>query len=456
MFYKIFKNPIIQFILAVTVLLNKAVINGFPLLQAKSARIMIAASTSKVLNDLEGFYPFFVKYSSLGLSLWFTVIFQAALLIYALNEIYKIHLKENKVVKFVCLIFLVFLSNVDYFVASISPHIFALLSLLYGYLIFKKKGSIALNLAVVIISMLAVPIQSSIILIVGIILLLIKRVKNWNLRDTNTTLLIATSLISACLVSILNKKYEGSYYYLKNASIYETARAFDRQIAIDFLQEKCKEGSYYLGSINVCKSKKHLSYISEQKFIYNKKSPLFMGECLSKSRKTCWQEKRNQFIFLIEGLKESGKYKNRLRLAWLSSAIKQLFYYEVKPLPNFNFHRTIKKHYPIDDGPYQSSLQMKGEIQFTLDNLIEAILVVGSFLFFLVQSFIKPKKYLPYFFTIFGVLFINALAVTFFESASPHFQGRIVSIVCLALIISFFKSSFFSQLLIKLAEYLRN
>jgi hypothetical protein len=181
-----------------------------------------------------------------------------------------------------------------------------------------------------------------------------------------------------------------------------------------------------------------------------------MGGCLSKSRKTCWQEKRNQFIFLIEGLKESGKYKNRLRLAWLSSAIKQLFYYEVKPLPNLNFQRTIKKHYPIDDGPYQSSLQMKGEIQFTLDNLIEAILVVGSFLFFLVQSFIKPKKYLPYFFTIFGVLFINALTVTFFESASPHFQGRIVSIVCLALIIAFFKSSFFSQVLIKLPEYLRN
>lgn len=453
MLHKILYNSFFQATLGLLILLNKSLVNGYPLLQASTDRLIFSAFKNTVLNDQEGFYVLFVKYGSLSLSLWFIVIFQGVLLLYGLNRIYKIHLNDNKVVKFLCLIMLVFLSSIDYYVSLISPHIFSLLSLIYAYLIIRSNKSLFFHLSILLICLIIVPIQALIILILGVIYLLLCFLWKWQKRFLKSSFLVAISLIAITLVCLLNKKFEGSYYYLKNANIHLVAKAFDRQIATEFLKEKCTEGPYSIGSINVCETKEYMSYLSEHKFKYNENSPLFMGECLNSSYKECWSEKREDFKYFISDLKQNNKYLNQLRLAWLSSAIKQLFSYEQKPLSKKNFKNVIKTYYPNDLASLNSSLQTKRYISFTLDNLIEVVVVFISFLFFLYKSFTTHKKYLIYFIIIFGSLFLNAFIVTYFQSYSPHYQGRIISIVSIAMIIVFCKSSFFNSLIIKLSEY---
>lgn len=445
MLRKILNNSLFQATLGLLILLNKSLVNGYPLLEASTARLISSAFKNSVLNDQEGFYLFFVKYSSLSLSLWFVVIFQGILLLYGLNRIYTIHLNDNKIVKFLCLIMLVFLSSIDYYVSLISPHIFSLVSLIYTYLIFKSNKGHIFHLSILLISLTIVPIQALIILILGVTYLLLGFLWKWRKSFLKSSFLIAISLVAIALVCLLNKKFEGNYYYLKNANIHLVAKAFDRQIATEFLKEKCTEGPYSIGSTNVCETKEYTSYITEHKFIYNEKSPLFMGGCLNYSRKKCWREKRKDFKYLIDDLKQNNKYLTQLRLAWFSSGIKQLFFYEQLPLDNINFSRAVVSQYSIDFNSFKNSVQLNRYVHFALDNFIETTVVLLSFIFLLFQSFRNHKKYLGYFIAIFGILLLNAFVVTYFQSASSHFQGRIISIVSIATIIIFCKSFFFSS-----------
>lgn len=449
MLEKILNNQYAQVVLALIILLNKSLINGYPLLEASTGRLIKAGIESNLLNDQEGFYVFFVKYSSLSISLWFVVVIQGLILLYGLNQLYKIHLNNNVTVKFISLILLVTFSSIDYYTSLISQHVFALISIVYTYLFLKENKLNFYYLIILLLCLILVPIQSIIILVIGLISL----IYSWKKYYSRSFFLLSTSAISILIVCLLYNKYEGEYYFQKNQSVNLIARAYDREIASEFVKEKCKKGPYRIYSTNYCESNQHITHINSQAFKYDKTSPMFTGNCIEVSRSSCWKVKRKEYDTMIGEMKQNDKYLNLLRLAWMSSAIKQIFFYEHKSLDAIKYKDVIKAHYNYDLAAFNSSLQMKRNMSFTKDSLIEVLVVTIAFMFFLYRFLINRKKYLVPFSMVFGILVINAFIVTYFQSSSPYFQGRLISIVSLLSVITICKSQLFSSFIDNLSKF---
>ncbi len=453
MLLRLIKNNFAITFIALIFVLNKGLLNGFPLLEHSAGRLISDGHENNLMNDLEGIYPFFVRHVSLSWSLWLVIAAQGLLLLYGFNQFYKLHFNSNKMIKLISLICFVSISSVDYYISLVSPHIFSFLALLYLYLIFKKAGHLAINIVILLSCLLMTPIQALIIIVICCCSILFKFILKWDIHLSRAITGIIIGIIAIVSITFINKTFEGDYLFIKNANITKTARSFERYIVTDFLKEKCQNGQVLMRSDNLCNNKAYFKHVKQNTFLYNQKSPLYSGNCRKKAWKKCWEAKRKDFGYLIENIESNRKYLDRMRLAWLSSTVKQLFFFEQEPLDKLNIGPIIEKYYIYDSRSYNHSSQSRKHVDFGFDNLIESMIVLISFILFLYKSISEPHKYLKYFITLFGILFLNAFTITYYQSATAAIQGRIIPIISLGFLILLFNSNFLKRFIKELSKY---
>jgi hypothetical protein len=130
-------NKIFQITLATIVLSFAAFNNKFPLLSPSSA-----ANIDRVLNETDGnaIYYFFVRHSSWGYSLWYTVFTQALILavLLRLAFVQKIQAERYTMVYWGSALLITFFSLASFTVSTIDPAVFLVFGIISGGLLFSS------------------------------------------------------------------------------------------------------------------------------------------------------------------------------------------------------------------------------------------------------------------------------------------------------------------------------
>lgn len=131
-------NKIFQLTLATIVLSFAAFNNKFPLLSPSSA-----ANIDSALNKINGnaIYYFFVRHSSWGYSLWYTVFTQALILAILLRYAFvpKVHAERSIIKYWGGVLLFTFLSLASFTVSTIDPGVFIVFGILSGGLLFSVQ-----------------------------------------------------------------------------------------------------------------------------------------------------------------------------------------------------------------------------------------------------------------------------------------------------------------------------
>lgn len=447
MLEKSINNSFVFILIGLLILMNKSLFNGFPLLESTIGQLIIDGHDNNLLNSQEGFYAILVRHLSFSHSLWYVIAFQASLAFYSLNQIIEHHLKASYLSKTFILLLIALFSSVDYYISLISPHIFAFISILLFYLILKRQANTLLNALLLLLCLLMVPIQSTVIIVFSIFTIILAAAFKMNVSYKRAFLTAAICITGIVSTMSINNYFDDGFVYLKNSNITQAARAFERNIIGQYVNKNCKTENVYMRSENLCSNWYFSNILNANEFYSDMNGPFFLNNCNSTSIDKCWQERRKDFKYLLNDIKEDKKSSNMFYLAWLSSSARQFFYFSQQSLQKPNALNEIKENYPYDLKSYKHSHQYHNKTDFLFDNLIEYITILFTLAYLLYFSFKSPKNNLVVLATLGSLLIINALIVTYYQEANSNFQGRIVPIVSLYFIFKVTSSSYFERVL---------
>jgi hypothetical protein len=174
-------------------------------------------------------------------------------------------------------------------------------------------------------------------------------------------------------------------------------------------------------------------------YLHVEDSPLYDGDCSERDWTFCWTEKDAAYKDLIGDILKTPALRNDFIAMGISGTLRQLIIFEQSRLDPQEFSDIFNKYFPIDSYSFESSLQRKRVITYVDNNIKEAFMVDISAILLLIlivrywNIIDKDSKLFALFFLI--ALLANAFVCATFSNVVPRYQGRIIFMIPLLLII---------------------
>ncbi len=435
---------LIYLILVPLILLIPAFYNAYPLVYSDSGTYIQSGFDLFIPQDRPVFYGLFIRFFSLGFSLWLVVYIQAAIVSYILWHLTKTVLKNSSLNLFVLILLpLSWFSGLGWYTSQIMPDIFTFTALGAMLLLaLPSRLSQSQQIIIAIILVLSINVHFSNIVITSLTLLCLFLFfrKKFNLTFSIPILVLVLSLgISSLSNFIIGKTFSVS----QGSHVFLMGKMLDSGILKSYLDEHCPDKNYSL-----CAYKEALPSDSRA-FLWDTNSPLY--------KDGGWKGSKTTYRTLLWDIFTSPKYLFFYGYNSATSTIAQLFQNEVGSGLVSTWYKTkdsppyvqISKHFGIEFNQYIQSRQNVNlwhqglEQTLTYINGVYRILLcIATFLLFLIflsKSLLKtiasPIKLMAITFMI--GLFWNALIVASLANIYDRLQARIswIIIFCLCLII---------------------
>jgi hypothetical protein len=461
---KIINHPIIAILIATLVICQAAFYNGFPLVYSDTGTYIFSGHEMTLPIDRPILYGLFIKFSSLGISLWLTIFIQAFLLSNVLYLLVNSLFENNQFKVFMTLILVLsFLTSMSWYSSQLMPDIFSALCVLVLYLLLISKGeSIWYQGWLVLLFVFSVNVHySNLLIMIGVASMI--GVWYWKKRKTEQRLKINFKLVGLAFVItiitpfIINYSVAKTFRNNQGSHVFLMGRMLDNGVLKSFLDDNCPQKNYVL-----CSCKEDLPENSRE-LLWSPDSPIHkLGG---------WTAIESEFNALLTDLFLSPKHATLFAITSFTATFSQLLQNEVGSglisewyaSPDSPPHYAIATHYSRELKQYEQSRQNKNlwgqGLDFLTVNFWNSILLFCS-LFVLVLFFsskrlwnILSEKSKLLMYVILGGTVFNALITGSLANTYDRLQSRVSWL--LIVLVWIFIFMYFNKIKILLKSYIR-
>lgn len=447
------------FMFSVVLLLYPAIYNGYPLIHPDAGTYISSGFSNVVPLDRPIIYGLFVRHISLYYSLWLVIIAHAIIVTSFIVLFFKYFLKTNAIYlkTFILVSILTVFTQIGHFTAQIIPDIFASL-IIIGFLILLSKNKLPKVVllyvsTILIFSILShlshLALSSALGILLLIFFLIFRKKKFHNIKFVQTKRVLIIIIISWILLPSINFLFGNDFQIKsKTKNIILMARMIESGLAIEYLEDNCKNNEYELCS--------HLDDLKKRKtaasFVWDYSSPLYSGGCFDRNKiSDCWKKKNDEYGKIIEEIYKIPKYRKKLLLIAITGTFQQLLNFDAS-----NEYKTGTKNSPVKSKieffyskeykSFLSSSQSGNGLQIKTTNKIQFYTIIISFV--LILFLLLNKKYrikLSYenyvsLFLILLALFVNAFICATFSNVVGRYQARLIWLLPFFVITYFLES----------------
>jgi hypothetical protein len=433
--------------------------SGYPFLTYDSGTYIRSGFTGVVPIDRPLAYGLFIKYTSMGTSLWFTIFAQSVLLAGILYLFLKSILAEKQ--KFIFLFLtitaaLTLFTNIGWCSGQIMADTFApVFMLAFVVLLLKEKLTTPNLIFLVFVFVLSciVHLTHTLMAIGASALLLLfamwfRRKKRAFIFPFKRILIVsALSLFSYLSVLVINKTHKdgGGFTFSKGSHVFLMAHFVETGVLEKFLKANCDKPDFK--DCKTCLYKDSLEHtLNEYLWWWNGTLYKTGG----------WDGTEKEHAFIMKKMFSDFGFATRNIYDSFIFGMKELFMTQVgfdigqmgKDTPPYI---EIVKYYPAELNTFQSAKQNVGEgLESKLKKIngINTLLILLSACGVIWYFFFEKKRGAEYFYGILFTLFIfmNAFLTAGINAPCPRFQARIMWLIPL----------FFSVVVLNHKEYLQN
>lgn len=427
----------ILIILGSVVLLNLAFYNGYPLVYSDTGTYIRSGMMNWIPVDRPIFYGYFIKYSSLGISLWYVVWMQSLIFSYLIFRFVGTFWKTSKLYFYflVSIFMLAILTGATFNVSMLTADIFtSFIYLVIILLIFNKSIGKIEYLFLCILLLFSIITHNSHVLISGLamlfmlcLLFIFKWIGKQEIEKLSAYLRIGIIIIiSIVLLPSFNYLIDGKFRISDSTHIFLMHKLHDDNILVKYLNENCRLQNNFL-----CEFKDSLPW----DIIWDPNSPLTKDGDWSKYKKECDQ--------LIFDMLTTYRYSKLFFLKAIHQTLTQFFNFNTGDIPTSDMlleppTSAINEHFKLDIREYLSSRIYNKKLTFERINTIQYFVAYFSLILLLLYLFIlksdrnNPAKMVIL--VLFLFMLSNAFVCATFSNVLERYQSRLIFLLPLVAI----------------------
>ncbi len=426
-----------------------ALVNGYPLLYSDSGTYIVAGFLHYVPVDRPYFYPYFVRHTSMGFTLWFSLIAQSLLLFYTARMALKYVLNIAHPFFYACLLMvgLSFTTGLAHNNSQIIADVFSPTALLcFGVIASAKylpKGHIFFLLLIFLFSL---SVHNSHLLIFSILAvglwltrLIFKKRSFFKERRQAHRKLIFWSIASWLVVSVFNFLLGEGLKPSKAGNVFLVARTIETGAAKVYLDKHCPDAPKDLCAVKDNLPPHAVAFLWEYE-----NSPMYDSVCMSTGGwGNCWTSKNREYGNLVKNIVAYTPSRNILVAHCIEDSWQQLLQFDLGYLipmaegsPVF---QPIKDFLSADWAMYKNAVQYQHTVSFKSESSIQRWVVYLSLLVILVFLFLnyRTKQYSTTTFAVIVVLgsVVNGVVCASFSGVVDRYMARMIWLIPFAAIL---------------------
>lgn len=417
--------------------------NGYPLVYSDTGAYIMSGFANEFLIDRPIFYGYFIRFFSFKTSLWFVIIVQNLLTAFVLYELFRyVCIKHIKVKYLTTLVILTFCSGIAWYSNQIMPDFFTPLLIISLFLLIfnvnlSRKKTIIFSILIVFYALthyshlLIGPLLVFSLLIIRIINKHKSNYKKIALKRYILPLMLSCS--PWIIIPVTNYSYGNGFVVSGASHVFLMANINEKGILKPFLDENCEKKPY-----KDCK-------LCEQKDILPKDVASFICSDKILKNQDEWLASKEDYNKIINGTFSNGKYLLDHLYISVFYGFSQLMQNRIGEGLGSYQESTLYWRFEHEYNSYHNSRQNiwnVGVINFDTINMLQRLLLIVSFLFFVISFFSQLYQKLTFTNTVFIIAIISGIIINAFITANlsavySRLQARVIWLFPLAIIILF-------------------
>jgi hypothetical protein len=443
-------------ILSVITLITPAIINKYPLVYSDSACYLYSGFEGNVPVDRPIVYSLFIINIPFASTLWSVILLQATIITSLILICFQnlIKFRYSYLGTFITILILSYTTGASNYVSQIMPDIFSAAAIIaIGIILaipdlsFRRRIYLFLLIIFSSLAHTSNLFTSSCLILVFLILSLIFRRKKIILLKTPVFMLSILVIFSSWLIlPLINQAYGCGFKISRTKNVMIMGRLVETGILYTYLNDKCETEN-----IKLCEFKDKLPNAAWQ-FLWIDDSPLFDKECLQNGGwGNCWIQKDKEYAPIINDIITTPKYLWLCMKSCFFETFHQLISFKigylVPQMDDGGVIGAITQHYKKEIKSYRSAKQAKETLYFNTISKIQTFVIGLSVLILILFIGLKKQrvslsKNMKIFclVSILG-LFLNAFTCTTFSSLVDRYEGRVIWVLPLLVLLILFNKN---------------
>ncbi|MGH6872036.1 MAG: hypothetical protein ACREHE_11075 [Rhizomicrobium sp.] len=422
--------------LAVPILLSVALWNGFPIIFYDSGAYLLQGLGGAFVEERSPVYSLFLPLTLAPLSLWLTVIAQAAMTAFVMAETARVLAPRMRVSVFLAIAAaLAAATGLPWYAGQIEPDCFTAVLVLAFYLLLFHSRTLSRDrrIALFLIAALAIACHPShLVLAAGLVVaaLLYRLLARRGAPDwprAHPALPVLSLALGVILILAANFAYTGQVFISRAGPVFVFARLVQDGIVMRLLEDTCPQSHYRL-----CAYKDDLPRTADQ-WLWDKYTPFkelkgFAGTTAESERIIFDSVKRYPMMHLRTALADTWRQFGEFRTGD-----------QLEP-QEWALYPTFKAFVPRQVDAYMSARQQRGEFDFDRWNAVHVLvgwtsiaMIAWLLAFFLLTGRHRQTVFLGF---VLVALVGNAAVCGALSNPHDRYQSRVVWIAPFALAVS--------------------
>lgn len=415
--------------------------NHFPLTYTDSGTYIASGASMFVPIDRPLAYGLFIHFTSLGASLWLTILTQSALASWLVYELIKRLTPDNRRLLLVFSFGLLSVTTgLSLTISILSPDIFAPLVVIVALLLIlpgtaqrKRFALILLFFAFDLFHMSDALVSAGLISLVIIATFLFRRSRQVDRRWM--WIVFAAALGSPLLMATLNWSVDGRFAATDATHVFLTASLAEKGVLQAYLDHSCEKDA---DAYSLCRYRNVIPHNATQ-FIWGENSVV--------TRTRGWQDPGGQYRRLLHRILLNPKYLAMTFAQSVKATIAQFFDFDLHgygyPTARTADTAAVNNYYQREFPAFLAARQYRHQLDYNLISRIQTPLVYATLLIWAALIVFARRLRLSdtnrfiLLYTM-AALWVNAGVTATFSSVVDRYQSRIVWLLVLVVGISLF------------------
>ena len=435
-------NIFLLLISSTAILCFMAIYNGYPYVFNNDTAVYISQAyqeTAGVHRPI--LYGLFVRYTSLGKTLWLTVIVQAFFISYIIHCYFSyFSSKTHSISGYLSFItFITFCMSGSFYTGYLMPDVFTALALSsLGLLLFIEKLDIKDFAAISVLIVISLGMHNAniyiflgvlIVIMAGFFFRSVRQIySKAGIRLKRLLYLFVLAIIAYIFSSALHHYNRGEFKSSRVGLFYFMGNLVKMGIIDNYLDDNCATKHYSL-----CQYKDSIP----NAFLWDPASPI--------NKNGGWEANKDEYSTIIKDILTTPKYSMSLIYESGINTLKQFSNFDAGPfltgsgalcIPTEFVKSTLGSYYPEEFSSFSGSRQSENRISFQFMNFIQE-LAFGIFIFLYIMVLLYRKMSLRYRMLIVFILLclvVNAwIFGTFSHASGDRYQSHVIWLLPLPL-----------------------
>jgi hypothetical protein len=420
-------SNVLMLLLGSFILMLFALYNGAPMISGDTEVYLKSGFEGVAAAERPIFYGLFVRFTSLGLSIWFTIFAQALIVSFLLHKIIKHFIPDIKMRHEVALLLIISLGTIcSWYVGSLMPDIFTpILGLCLFCFLFCNNNKFQ-QIILIFLLFLATLVHfshyliltTSVVLLFLIIVVRPKYRKLWFKKWVFITIICTASWFSLMTSNFLANR---GFVTSTSSNVFLMGKLCESGVLQTYLEKACPIKNY-----KICQYKDSLPSAAWE-FVWN---PRFnpTGDSLG------WEANKAENTAIMKDIMSRPKYLLFILYKSIEATARQSILTNIdegEERPWIKYDETdpvfkeIKKHFPHEFGLFKSARQNTKILNYVFyDEVFIIVFIVSLLMLLFIVRDKQWEEFLPYFLYVILYVCLNGFVTATFGNVLSRLNSR--------------------------------